>query len=179
VSKESFYEEFIKAKEFCQFDSKYAHVLPSLKDTVMARRVEITDQFYTELGKDSGAVKILEGRQIDQLKEKHMAWMEELFSGDYGRAYFDYRYHVGQIHVGIKVLPYYVEVVMSLLRREICQTILEQSPGNVEGVAAILAVLDLELLIILGAYQEDRLDRLFEITGIGRPLLERLVTFSE
>lgn len=177
MSKETIYEQFVKAKGFCQFDTKYAPILPALKDIVMAKQAEITDGFYAELAKDAVASKILEGR-VDKLKATHKVWMEELFSGEYGQAYFDRRYKIGQIHVDVKVAPYFVEVIMSLLRREMSKAILEQSPGNSDGVAAILAVLDFELFIINGAYQEDRLERLSVVTGMGRPLLETLMTFS-
>lgn len=166
--------DYQRAKDFCQFDEKYAPMLPGLKDAVMAHQERITNGFYDELAKDPIAGKIIEGR-VDALKATHKVWLEELFCGDYGDDYFNRRYRIGQMHVKAKIEPYFVEVVTSYLRREVVEELAAESP---EAIPAILAILDLDAMIIIGAYQEDRLRRMSEVTGMSPGLLENLMSFS-
>jgi len=167
-------ENFIKAKAFTRFDELYAPVLPGIKATVMKQQNVITDTFYAELSKDEAAAKIVAGR-VDQLKATHKAWMEELFNGDYGDDYFDRRYKIGEIHVKAKIEPYYVEVVTSYLRRAFAEALIQEGP---EAVQAALAILDLDAMIIIGAYHEDRMRRMSEVTGMNQKLLETLMSFG-
>ncbi len=167
--------DFLRAKEFSQFDQTHARMLPTAKDVVMAHQDRITDGFYAELAKDAIASKIIEGR-VGGLKATHKVWMEELFNGEYGDAYFDRRYRIGQVHVTVKIEPYFVEVVTSYLRRSIVEVLVTEKP---EAIPAVLAVLDLDAMVIIGAYQEDRLNRMSEVTGMSPSLLENLMSFSK
>jgi len=155
--------DFLRAKQFSNFDETYARILPTVKAIVMAHQDRITNGFYEELGKDEIAGKIIAGR-VDGLKATHKVWMEELFNGEYGDAYFDRRYRIGQVHVIVKIEPYFVEVVTSYLRRAIVEVLVQEKP---EAIPAVLAVLDLDALVIVGAYQEDRLNRMSEVTGMS------------
>lgn len=167
--------DFLRAKAFSNFDQTHAKMLPAVKDIVMAHQSRIMDGFYAELAKDEIAKKILEGR-IDGLKATHKIWMEELFNGEYGDAYFDRRYKIGQVHVNVKIEPYFVEVVTSYLRRAIVEVLVQEKP---DAISAMLAILDLDAMVIIGAYQEDRLRRMSEVTGMSASLLENLMSFSQ
>ena len=164
---------FIRAKAFCNFDTVYAPLLPTIKDAVMQHRDEITDTFYAELANDEVASAIVSGR-IEQLKVTHKQWMSELFDGEYGDAYFDQRYKIGEVHVKAKIEPYFVEVITSFLRRKFAE-VLKDNPKALE---AALTILDLDAIIIIGAYHEDRMKRMSEVTGMNQSLLERLMSFG-
>ncbi|TLS67528.1 hypothetical protein FE236_07340 [Mariprofundus erugo] len=167
-------ENFDKAKNFYNFDTLYAPVLPGLKATVMKHQDAITDAFYKELANDEIAAKIVAGR-VDQLKATHKVWMEELFNGEYGEAYFNRRYKIGETHVKAKIAPYFVEVITSSLRRSFAQILVAE--GAV-AVQAALAILDLDAMIIIGAYHEDRMHRMSDVTGMNLNLLETLMSFG-
>jgi truncated hemoglobin YjbI len=167
-------QSFEKAKEFSHFDERYAPILPRLKDAVMQHQAEITDAFYEELSNDPVSAKIVEGR-VDQLKATHKVWVEELFSGGYGDTYFERRYKIGEVHVKAKIEPYYVEVVTSFLRRAFAEKLAGEGP---DAVQAALAILDLDAMVIIGAYHEDRMRRMSEVTGMNRGLLETLMSFG-
>ena len=167
--------DFIRAKTFSDFDETHAKTLPTVKGIIMAHQERITDGFYTELAKDELAQKIIKGRE-DGLKATHKAWMEELFNGEYGDCYFDRRYKIGQVHVSVKIEPYFVEVVTSYLRRSLVEILVIEKP---DAIPAVLAVLDLDAMIIIGAYQEDRFKRMSEVTGMSAGLLENLMSFSQ
>ncbi len=167
-------QNFDKAKAFSRFEELYAPILPGLKNAIMEHQAEITDAFYDELSKDDVAAKTIAGR-VDQLKASHKAWIEELFDGDYGDAYFERRYKIGEVHVKAKIEPYYVEVVTSFLRRAFAEKL---APEGSQAVQAALAILDLDAMIIIGAYHEDRMRRMSEVTGMNRNLLENLMSFG-
>lgn len=167
-------QNFDKAKNFYDFDKLYAPILPGLKATVMKHQDAITDAFYQELANDEVAAKIVAGR-VDQLKTTHKAWMEELFNGEYGEAYFNRRYKIGETHVKAKIAPYFVEVITSSLRRSFAQILV---PEGAVAVQAALAILDLDAMIIIGAYHEDRMHRMSDVTGMNLNLLETLMSFG-
>lgn len=167
-------ESFEKAKAFSKFDELYAPVLPGLKEIVMKHQDAITDAFYGALSNDEVAAKIVAGR-VDQLKATHKVWMEELFNGTYGDAYFERRYKIGETHVKAKIAPYFVEVITSFLRRAFAEILINEDPAALQ---AALAILDLDALIIVGAYHEDRMRRMSEVTGMNQNLLETLMSFG-
>jgi len=167
-------KNFNRAKAFCNFDAVYAPLLPTIKDAVMKHGEEITNTFYEELSHDEEAAKIVSGR-VEALKATHTIWMEELFGGEYGDAYFEQRYKIGVVHVNAKIEPYFVEVITSFLRRKFTEVLIKEKP---EALEAALAILDLDALIIIGAYHEDRMKRMSEVTGMNQSLLERLMSFA-
>ena len=164
---------FNRAKAFCNFDAVYAPLLPTIKDVVMKHGDEITNTFYAELANDEIAAAIVSGR-VDQLKVTHKQWMEELFNGEYGDAYFAQRYKIGETHVRAKIEPYFVEVITSFLRRKFAEVLSD----NPKALEAALTILDLDAIIIIGAYHEDRMKRMSEVTGMNQALLERLMSFG-
>jgi len=166
-------ENFIRAKDFCNFDSTYAKVLPSIKDDIMQHSDSITNAFYERLANDPVAAAIVSGR-IDKLKATHKIWMEGLFCGDYGDTYFEQRYKIGVTHVNAKIDPFFVEVITSFLRRQFSGVL----ASNQLGLEAALAILDLDTMIIIGAYHEDRMKRMSDVTGMNQSLLERLMSFK-
>jgi len=171
---ESTRNNFNRAKAFCNFDAVYAPLLPTVKNMIMEHSDEITNKFYEELSNDPVASGIVEGR-VDQLKVTHKKWMEELFNGEYGDAYFEQRYKIGETHVRVKIEPYFVEVITSFLRRKFAEVL----KGNPDAIEAALAILDLDAVIIIGAYHEDRMKRMSEVTGMNQALLERLMSFEQ
>ena len=134
---------------------------------------QITDAFYRELANDPEAAAIVDGR-VEQLKATHKVWMEGLFCGEYGDDYFNQRYKIGVVHVNAKIDPFFVEVVTSFLRRKFTEIL----SSNQQALEATLAILDLDAMIIIGAYHEDRMNRMSEVTGMNLPLLERLMSFK-
>jgi hypothetical protein len=77
--------------------------------------------------------------------------------------------------VNAKIEPYFVEVITSFLRRKFAEVLIKEKP---EALEAALAILDLDALIIIGAYHEDRMKRMSEVTGMNESLLERLMSFA-
>jgi len=171
------YATYEQMKDFLAFGDEDAARLVALAPVFEVRGPQITDAFYTSLGQMEATAKIIEGR-VDALKRTHIAWMGTLFAGDYGRAFFDQQYRIGQVHVTARILPEFVEGVTTTLRLGGAAAIAEElgdTPVALASHDSLVKVLDLCLLTINLAYQEERLDRLTAVTGMSRRLLENLV----
>lgn len=171
------YDTFVTAKQFLQFDDQDVSNLKSLAPIFAKHGGHITNAFYDTLGKFPGTSRIIEGR-VDSLKSTHGRWMAELFQGEYGETYFQNRTKIGMVHVKVGIDPVYVECVCSILRTTGHEA-MRQEIADVKELsnkfASYCKIIDLDLILINLAYNEERLDRLSAVTGMRRALIENLV----
>ena len=174
------FAEYEKMKTFLSFGDKEAAALQSLKPLFEQHGGGITDRFYEVLGQNEATASLIEGR-VDALKAIHGVWMMELFSGDYGRGYFDRRERIGQAHVRINLPPEFVEGVMSFIRAEGVALINANVPeaDRELAISALIKILDLDLIVINLAYSEERIDRITRLTGMRRRLIENIIRASK
>ncbi len=168
---------FDEMKQFLDFGDDDVANLSALVPVFAKHGPEITDAFYATLARFPTTAALIEGR-IDGLKQTHARWMGELFAGDYGPEYLESRMRVGKVHVKIGLPPYYVEVVMSVIRAgglEAIQAEVSDKARAADLYRSLVKILDLDLLIINLAYAEERLDRMSSITGMSRKLVENLI----
>lgn len=171
------YETYVQMKDFLQFGEADAERLKTLAPVFAKHGPGITEAFYDALLGMPATAAIIEGR-VDSLKQTHIKWMGELFEGSYDRAFFDRQFKIGQIHVTQNINPEYVEGVTTSLRLGGRRAITEELGEGQDSAAAfesLVKVLDLALMTINLAYQEERLDRISAVTGMSRKLLENLV----
>ena len=171
------FETYVQMKGFLQFDDSDSERLKSLAPVFAKHGPGITDAFYDALLAMPATAGIIEGR-VDMLKKTHIAWMGELFNGEYDRAFFERQFKIGQVHVTQNINPEYVEGVTTSLRLGGRKAIADELGETGEAAAAfesLVKVLDLALMTINLAYQEERLDRISTVTGMSRKLLENLV----
>lgn len=170
-------EIYDELKGFLDFGDQDAARLQALGPIFAKHGASITDDFYVVLGKNPETAKLIEGR-VDALKATHARWMAELFTGDYGEGYFNGRMRIGMVHVKVGLSPYYVEATMTHIRNAAERIIHQNVSDRGEATASynsLLKLLDLDLMVINLAYQEERLDLLTKVTGMKRGLLENLI----
>ncbi len=142
----------------------------------------ITDAFYECLQADQHTAPHVAGR-VEQLKVTHVAWLNSLFDGRYGDAFVAQQERIGKAHVAAKIPPLFVASSMSFLRAAFTRQIEIAMKGTGEApgkyISALMAVLDLCQYLIDRAYDEDRLDRLVDVTGMSRKLLENLISLRQ
>lgn len=178
VDSEQSYARFLKFKEFVGFDQKDAETLGRLGPVLVPEQARITDAFYEAILHEPETRAFVEGR-IDTLKRTHSAWFGELFEGQYQRAYFDRRWRIGLAHVRIGLDSRWVDVVCTHIHELVLAT-LSDLLGS-EGVVAhrsFARLLELDRAVIQLAYDEDRLSRLSEFTGMKRALIENVVRIA-
>lgn len=174
-------EVFAQMKRFLDFGSQDEENLVAVGPLLAPHQTKITDTFYDVLGQYETTAKMIEG-QVDRLKQTHAAWFGDLFAGEYAEAYFDSRWRIGMAHVRIGLAPYWVEAVMSMIRTMSLEALSKELSDPTEIAqkhSSLLKLLDLDLLIINMSYQEDRLARLTDFTGMKRKLIENIISIPK
>jgi len=169
-------QRYAQLKEFIGFGPEDIQNLRALAPIFAAHGAAITDRFYLRLSTNPDTAPLIEGR-VEKLKHTHMNWMSGLFKGEYGDAYMEERWRIGLVHVRVGIPPWWVEAVTSFLRDAGVELITSTFPGP-EGSAlarSYLKILDIDLWLINLAYNDERLARLCNFTGMSRKLLERCV----
>jgi len=170
-------EIFTDLKRFIDFGGEDIENLKSLRAIFAAHGGKLTDRFYEKLAKVPETAAMIEGR-VEALKKTHSKWMDELFAGDYGEAYFEGRWKIGLTHVRVNVPPHYVEAVISFLRTE-SEHLLARELNDPALVAtrhaSVLKILDIDLMVINFAYAAERIDRLCNFTGMSKKLIARCI----
>ena len=136
----------------------------------------LTDRFYEILQEDQQTAPYIDGR-LDVLKKTHIAWMQDLFSGDYDAAFIRRQEIIGEVHVKVRVPPLFVAASMSFLRAALPSVIAENVPDRLDvgkAVVALFRLLDLCQYLIDRKYN----DALMENLGISPALLVRLQTIG-
>lgn len=170
-------EVFDQIKTFVGFDDKDAATLRALAPWVDAHGAAITDAFYATIADTPAVSGFIEGR-VDHLKQTHIKWMKELVGGEYGDAYFQSRWRIGEAHVRIGLDPIWVDGTMSLIRGQALVSIatnVDDKAQVANSTASLIKACDLDLAIINLAYAEDRLERLSSFTGMKRALIENVI----
>lgn len=171
------FDTYLEMQSFVDLTAEDSVRLKAVAPIFDKHVASITDAFYETLQRYPTTSALVEGR-IEGLKKTHMIWMRELFDGDYGEGYFNRRLRIGAVHAKLGIEPRWVEGVMHVVRAHSLMH-LRAEIQDVEVLNAsyqsLLKILDLDLLIINLAYNEEMFDRLTAATGMRRPLLINLI----
>ncbi len=169
---------FQELKQFIHFDDAGdGQRLQSLAPVFAEHGPILTAAFYQRLESNPETAKLIEGR-VETLKQTHTRWMNQLFAGGYAEAYFESRYRIGLTHARVGVPPRWCEAIISFLRTESLPIVMEHV-GDANAFAShyssLVKILDLDLMLINLAYEDERLRRLTDFTGMSRKLIERCI----
>lgn len=171
------YQTYEDMRQFLSFDEDDVARLQRLAPVFEKHGPAITEAFYDALLAYPKTATIVEGR-VDALKKTHIRWMGTLFEGEYGKPFFEAQYRVGEVHVAQDIHPEFVEGVTTSLRLGGRRAIAAELGSTEEAALAydsLVKILDLALLTINLAYQDERLSRISGFTGMSRKLLENIV----
>ncbi len=161
------------------FSSEDEEHLRHLGQYLVPRLPELTERFYGRLLADDRTRPHVEGR-VESLKKTHIAWLTELFAGDYGETFMVRQRRIGEVHVAVGIPPLFVAASMSFLRGAFPEEIeiAAREIGEPIGVCtgAVLRLLDLCQYLIDSAYEAERMRRLTAATGMSIALLENLIS---
>lgn len=169
---------FNEMKQFLKIADEDAANMKAMGPTLIGSVDKITDDFYNHLQKFDATKKFLpDEATITRLKGTHKKWFSELFSGVYDDAYFQNRSKIGVAHVRVGIHPEYVDGIMSQIEQDTSEVLIKVFPADRAAAytKSLLKVLDLDLSIINQAYENERLARLTEGTGLSRTLLETFI----
>ncbi len=152
--------------------------LAALSPHVRDRIPEINEAFYARLLSHPDVARHIEGK-LDQLKATHRSWLTELVGGVYDEAFWERQRQIGRAHVRAHIPPLFVSSSMSFLRSELPRVVAEQETLDPvlmqRGLSALLRLLDLCQMLIDKAYEDERLRRLSDATGMRPSLIENLI----
>ncbi len=170
-------------KQFTGFTSETGVVLQSLSELIKPHLPAITDSFYSVLQTIPKTQPFLEGR-IDALKQTHIRWLEQLFTGPYDANYAKAMYQVGDVHVKVGLPVEFMAGAMTLVStrvNELLAKLLQSDPTRLaQAISAVTAVLGFTLMIMQQSYESSRLaeelEKFLKITGMSRTLFDNLAS---
>ena len=170
------------AKIFSSLSPDKENLLQDIKKDIAPLLAEVTEHFYEILGSIPEANPFLEGR-VDALKQTHLEWMYSLFTGPYDESYTEAMYNVGEVHVKVNLPVEFMSGGITLICNELYRFVFEifandtQKTGKV--VAAINSIMGFSLFVMQKSYHAsvgEELDKFLLITGMSRPLFEKLAS---
>lgn len=169
------------ARQFSGVDENRIATLRQIYPDISGRLQEVTDTFYGRLQEIPKANSFLDGR-IDALKKTHVAWLNELFTSDYGEEYTRKLYHVGDVHVKVKLPVEFMAGATTIIQSEMTRIFSEIYGDNRElmsqAIQAVNAATGFALLIMQESYQSssmaEELEKFLRITGMSRTLFNNL-----
>lgn len=169
------------SKQFSGLDDGKIATLHQIYPAVSDRLQEVTDIFYARLHDIPKTANFLEGR-IEGLKKTHVNWLHELFTSDFGEAYTQKLYHVGDVHVKVKLPVEFMAGAMIIIQSEMIRIFGELYSHDpdmlVKASQALNAATGFSLLVMQESYQSStlaaELENFLKITGMSRVLFDNL-----
>jgi hypothetical protein len=171
------------SKQFTGLTGELEAVLMGLAPEMKPHLPGITDSFYNVLPGIPKTQRFLDGR-IDALKQTHIRWLEQVFSGPYDTDYVKAMYHVGDVHVKVELPVEFMAGAMTLVSvrlNELLGEILVGDPSRLaKATAAVNSVLGFTLMVMQQSYESSRLaeelEKFLKITGMSRILFDNLAS---
>ncbi len=121
----------------------------------------VIDDFYDAIRREPGAAAVITGgeRQIAELKQSLIMWLDQFFTGPYDDSYVALRWRVGWRHANIGLHHIYTHCALSRLRSALALALDKNWPGEADAlqthVASLHRLLDFDLAIIQDAYHRE------------------------
>jgi signal transduction histidine kinase len=159
------YRRYQELQQYVGWSAEDAHRVQSVAGLLDPHLPPLIDDFYEEIQRHPGALKVITGgqAQIQRLKGTLIRWVRELLAGPYDADYVARRWQVGWRHVEIGLDQVYTNVALSRLRRGLLRILEDHWEGGHRELLvigrALNTLLDLDLAIIEDAYQAEYLAR--------------------
>lgn len=182
-----FVELVARTKRLTSFTPEHEAILLKVGDAIKPHLEIVTDAFYIVLQTIPKAAPFLEGR-IDMLRNTHQQWLESLFTGPFDDAFARKMYHVGMVHVKVKLPVEFMQGSASLVMSELIKLVTRMCREDAAKLGLILTaingVIGYSIAIMQESYQAsslaEELEKFLAITGMSRALFENLAkVYSE
>lgn len=174
------------AKMFSNLTEEKQDILRSVKGEITPHLSKVTDDFYISLQKIPEARPFLDGR-IEALKQTHVKWMHDIFTGPYDENYAEAMYKVGDVHVRVNLPVEFMSGGVTLICDELYKIIFELRSGDIAGanqiISAVNSIMGFSLFVMQKSYHasvNESLEKFLMITGMSKALFEKLAsTFNK
>jgi hypothetical protein len=170
------YNKYLELRGMVSFDDADSANLVHARGLFEQHGAELTDAFYSVLLANKETAALIEGR-VEGLKKTHNLWLLSMCSGSYGRAFFDRQFHIGMVHVNHGIPPWFVSVVMNIVRVQARRLFYAHLPADQAGPTtdSLMKAVDLVGLVMDMGYAEARMRRIANVTRMSRDLILSLV----
>lgn len=170
------------ARQFSGLEARRISLLHRMYEDVIPSLPRVTKNFYARLQNIAKAAEYLEGHQLENLKQTHLAWLHELFNTDFDEAYTRKMYMVGDIHVRVKLPVEFMGASIGIIQSELVRLFGEMYSDNQEmaldAIQAINAATAFSLLVMQKSYHSftlaAQLESFLLITGISQNLFDHM-----
>jgi truncated hemoglobin YjbI len=171
------------AKAFTGLTPEREALLMEVGPAIQPSLPAVTDEFYATLELIPKARAVIEGR-VDSLKQTHLKWMEGLFTGPYDASYTAAMYHVGDVHVKVKLPVEFMAAGMTLISNALLPVVTSACGTDhercVKVTSAVSSILGFSLMVMQESYQSSslakELEKFLAITGMSRTLFDNLAS---
>ncbi len=168
------------------FTNAHETLLIEAAPDIKPHLVNVTEAFYTILHTLPKAQAFLDGR-LETLKKAHLNWLESLFTGPFDANFAQGMYHVGMVHVRVKLPVEFMQGAGTLILSELISVAKEvyqdDAQRQADIIRAINGVIGFSVTIMQESYQAsslaEELDKFLAITGMSRTLFNNLALAYE
>lgn len=169
------------ARQFTGINESNINLLKEAYPDVTEHLHEVTDTFYDNLQTIPKTRDFLAGR-IEGLKTTHLAWLNELFNNNFDEEYTRKLYHIGDVHVKVKLPVEFMSGAMTIIHSEMLRLLkrvyAHDNDKMVAVASAFNAAVGFSLLIMQESYQSssmaEELEKFLKISGMSRTLFNNL-----
>jgi PAS domain S-box-containing protein len=156
---------FQELKRYVRLNERDAELLAAFGELARPHLPRVAREFYERIREHEEAEKALGGdEQVEQLKQALLAWLEQVCQGGYDEAHYQRTLEVGRLHVRIGLPQRYLITAMALIRVALLRIADQELKASSAPTREALArLLDLELSILLEAYQDAYLERIDQL----------------
>jgi PAS domain S-box-containing protein len=172
---------FSELKRYVRLDARDAQLLRDFGARAQPELPRIAAAFYDRVREHEAAHAVFTGEaQIERLQRTLVTWLERVCGGQYDEPYYEQTSRIGHVHVRIGLPQRYMLTAMALIRVELLRIAdRELGAGAAPTREAIARILDLELAIMLEAYQDSLVARLDQLSTQERRDLGDALAQSE
>ncbi len=166
---------FSEMKRYVRFGAEEARILASFGVAAAPSFPGIVERFYDRIREHEDAHAVLiDEAQISRLQASMLRWLTRLCNGSYDDDYFEDTTRIGRIHVKVGLPQRYMFTAMALIRIALSEIAdREMGADAARARAAIAALLDLTLGVMLESYREHFVDRMQHAERIEKEELGR------
>ena len=168
------------------FTPQHEALLVEVAPDITPHLGHVTEAFYASLLELPKAQPFLDGR-IDMLKQTHRKWLESLFTGPFDGDYAKGMYHVGSVHVRVKLPVEFMQGAGTMILSELItvsrNVFSADAQRQADVIRAINGVIGFSVTIMQESYQAsslvEELEKFLAITGMSRTLFNNLALAYE
>jgi diguanylate cyclase (GGDEF)-like protein len=146
-------DDFERRKAFLDIGPEDIRRIKAFREAIPELPVDLFDSFYQHLlSFDDVRAYFKDKETVQRLKDKQMAYFDQLFSGEYNEEYMLSRLHVGYVHVTLNIVPLWYIGAFNNYLQEIKKLVDVYAEDKSATCQSITKMIMLEIVITMESY---------------------------